>query len=313
MDKTDRVYPILVAAPRLKASGDTEVLEKDPSYRLIFASTAPAVIERLKEDRADVVVIELELPGLDITDMIIKIRSIDPDLPLLVVAECEDKRFAENLWEAGIDDGVCHPISSTELAHRVARSLKLRRLNQFCYKLEQENKGLWKLSITDGLTKLMNRRHFNDVVKLEFSRAKRYGGSLGCIMIDIDRFKAVNDTYGHLTGDRVLRELSGLIRNNLRRIDIAARYGGEEFVLLLPETDGEALGFVAEKLRKAVESHNFQDKQNAENPGPERITISLGAADFPQSGVKTPEDLVQAADQALYEAKRSGRNRVVVK
>ncbi len=312
MDKSKRTYNLLIAAPALAVSEDIEILKKEPLYNLVFASKIDIVNDLLKSEKVDLLIIELDLPGLDITKLIIKLRSLDPEIPVLVLADCNGKRIGENLWNAGIDDGVCRPVTAIELKHRVTRSLKLRRLSQFCSKLESENKGLWKLSITDGLTKLTNRRHFNDMLRLEFSRAVRYGGTLGCILLDIDHFKKVNDVYGHLTGDRILQDIAKLIQDNIRRIDLPARYGGEEFVLLLPETSGEGLGIVAEKLRSAIASHDFRDYTDPENPGPEQVTISLGGANFPESKVTKPEDLVEKADQAMYEAKRSGRNRVVM-
>lgn len=312
MDQSKRTYNLLIAAPALAVSEDIEILKKEPHYKLIYASGIDLVNDLLNSEKIDLLIIELDLPGLAITDLIIKLRGKDPEIPVLVLADCNGKRIGENLWNAGIDDGVCKPVTSVELMHRVARSLKLRRLSQFCTKLESENKGLWKLSITDGLTKLINRRHFNDMLRLEFSRAVRYGGTLGCILLDIDHFKKVNDIYGHLTGDRVLREIAKLIQDNIRRIDLPARYGGEEFVLLLPETSSEGLGIVAEKLRTAIASHDFRDYTDPQNPGPDQVTVSLGGANFPESKLTKSEDLVEKADQALYEAKRSGRNRVVL-
>lgn len=313
MEQLNHSHTILVAAPGLKKSSNIDVLKQESSYNLIYAASASAIEKQISSGAVDLILLELDLPDLNTTDLIIKVRSVDTDIPIIVLGDSRKPRIGENLWNAGIDDGICKPLSAAELSHRVARSLKLRRLSRFCSKLERENKGLWQLSITDGLTKLLNRRHFNELLRLEFSRAARFGGTLGCIMADIDHFKSVNDTHGHLTGDRILRELSVLLRANIRKIDFAARYGGEEFVFLLPETEGEGLVFVAEKLRQVVEENDFRDSENPNHPGPEHITISLGVASYPKSGITNPDELVERADQALYTAKRTGRNKVVLK
>jgi len=155
----------------------------------------------------------------------------------------------------------------------------------------------------DGLTGIFNRRHFEKRITTEIERLSRYKHGMAVLMVDLDHFKRINDEFGHLLGDEVLRAASKLMTHHLRKADVVCRYGGEEFAIVLPETQGEKALAVAEKLRRQVEDYNF--------PGVARqVTISVGVADFPEHG-RTRDEIIKAADDALYAAKQAGRNRVV--
>lgn len=174
--------------------------------------------------------------------------------------------------------------------------------------LRKSRERLQELSIRDELTGLYNRRYFNGVLKDEAERSRRYGKPFAVMILDIDHFKAVNDTYGHATGDTALRHIARIAREECRTTDCAARYGGEEFAFVLPETGLEEARQMAERMRLAIES--------APLPLPDLgagaalpLTASLGVAVYPASG-ETPEAVVEYADKGLYLAKREGRNRV---
>jgi diguanylate cyclase (GGDEF)-like protein len=159
-----------------------------------------------------------------------------------------------------------------------------------------------QLAYLDGLTGIYNRRYFEQQISSEIERAARYEGRLAIIMIDIDNFKRLNDEFGHLLGDEVLRQVSTVFKQQLRKVDAVCRYGGEEFAVLMPQTSGGNALEVAEKLRRVVETFRF--------PGvPVKVTISAGVAEFPSNG-RTRDELVAAADAALYASKETGRNRV---
>lgn len=160
-----------------------------------------------------------------------------------------------------------------------------------------------QLAYVDGLTGIFNRRYFEMRIAEELERASRFTGRLAVIMVDIDHFKRLNDEFGHLLGDEVLRGVSSILKHQLRKVDMVSRYGGEEFAVIVPETTGANALAVAEKLRRQVEAHPF--------PGvPRPVTISCGVADYPTQGA-TRDELVAAADSALYQAKQAGRNRVM--
>jgi two-component system, cell cycle response regulator len=162
---------------------------------------------------------------------------------------------------------------------------------------------IFRMAVTDGLTNLANRKQLDAIISDEIPRARRYGRELSLLMMDIDHFKSINDTYGHLTGDYVLSGLASMLQKRLRPNDKLGRYGGEEFCAILPETSSQSAVVIAEELRALVESHAFvsEEKRIA-------VTISLGVATLAE-GMQT-NDLYRCADEMLYRAKRSGRNRV---
>jgi diguanylate cyclase (GGDEF)-like protein len=165
---------------------------------------------------------------------------------------------------------------------------------------------LRNLSIRDGLTELFNHRHIMETLASEFQRAGRYEGVVSVLMVDIDRFKRVNDSYGHQAGDVVLRDVARLLVGALRSVDAVGRYGGEEFMVVLPETACEEAMLTAERVRRLVEARPFQSHGHALD-----ITVSVGVACYPGADIVTVSDLIRQSDRALYRAKNNGRNRVV--
>ena len=170
-----------------------------------------------------------------------------------------------------------------------------------------DNARLEQLAQTDPLTQLLNRRALTERITAEMERALRYDSSMALLMIDLDHFKSVNDTYGHLVGDDVLRDVAALLIATIRSTDMVARYGGEEFLVLLPETDDAGAESFAERIREAVEQHPFGGRANQ---APLKLTTSVGVATFPAARIESVEDLFARADAALYRAKADGRNRV---
>jgi diguanylate cyclase (GGDEF)-like protein len=161
---------------------------------------------------------------------------------------------------------------------------------------------IYRLTTVDGLTQIYNKRYFMEVLEREISRSHRYGRELSLIMFDIDHFKNINDSFGHLAGDYVLKHLASVIKGRIRREDIMARYGGEEFTIILPEIDTYNARQFAEKVRRLVEKtvFKFEDTQIP-------VTISIGVATS-NADINAPEQLIKASDENMYEAKRRGRN-----
>lgn len=168
----------------------------------------------------------------------------------------------------------------------------------------QYHEEIYRLTTTDGLTQVYNKRYLLETLDREVSRCHRYGRDLSLVMMDIDHFKDINDTLGHLAGDGVLRQLAQLIKANTRREDVFGRYGGEEFALVLPEIDVAGATITAEKARKLVEKQRFTFENE-----PIPVTVSCGVAGL-SGEVLQVEELIKRADQKLYQAKESGRNRV---
>jgi|SRR5687767_10903666 len=178
----------------------------------------------------------------------------------------------------------------------------VRLVRERTEQLEEANRRLEELSFLDGLTEIANRRQFEQILDLEWRRAVRSGAPLSLIIADIDHFKAFNDTYGHQAGDRCLRDVATLMDSIVQRAgDQVARYGGEEFAAMLPETDAEGAKSIAERMRQAVEALETEGG---------RVTVSFGVATVVATDKMSQNVLVAAADAALYEAKRAGRNAV---
>jgi two-component system, cell cycle response regulator len=168
-----------------------------------------------------------------------------------------------------------------------------------------DNARLEALAHTDPLTLVLNRRALVNRLMAEVDRARRYESVVTILMVDLDHFKGVNDTYGHLAGDQVLRDVALLLQHEVRSVDIVARYGGEEFIVVLPETSTEGAVTFAERIRERIEAQTFESTGHSL-----LLTTSIGVATFPSPRVASMEDLVARADEALYRAKAEGRNRV---
>jgi diguanylate cyclase (GGDEF)-like protein len=188
--------------------------------------------------------------------------------------------------------------------------LRIKRLQEELEERERQlmeaNARLRHMSRTDGLTGVDNRRHLEETLDEMFEHAKRLNEPFACVMCDLDRFKAVNDTHGHQAGDAVLKQFARILRNEMREIDRVGRYGGEEFMMLLPGTVLDAAVTFAERVRKQVESHTFTF-----DGGSICRTASFGVSAWPHPRISDTDELVRAADEALYVAKETGRNRAV--
>jgi diguanylate cyclase (GGDEF)-like protein len=170
-----------------------------------------------------------------------------------------------------------------------------------------ENANLYWQATTDRMTKLFSHHFFQKNLEEEIARAHRYGATFSLIMFDIDHFKKFNDTYGHLQGDVIIKEIANIMRHSVRSIDLTARYGGEEFAVILPEVDIRGAAVVAERLRAGVEGFPFPGEE-----GPLHVTVSIGVAEFKPERMRSSSQLIAEADRALYQSKEMGRNRVTL-
>jgi len=181
------------------------------------------------------------------------------------------------------------------------------KIHERTHELAEANARLAQLAVTDGLTGLYNHRHFHERLTLEVERSQRSGLPLSLLMLDVDHFKQFNDTYGHPSGDEVLRQLARVLGDTRRANDVVARYGGEEFAVILVDTPKFTAAKVAERVRERIYDNDFSEAA----PRAGRLSVSIGVATFPDDGTDA-EALVRSADTALYAAKRAGRNRVVL-
>jgi diguanylate cyclase (GGDEF)-like protein len=271
---------------------------------LAVAGNGSEALTFLEERLADVILCDLEMPGIDGLGFLDRVKASDTlrDIPVIILTGHEACAEKIRGLERGACDYVTKPFDPGELVARVKVQLKIKSLQD---QLRESNRQLERLSLTDALTGLANRRRFMTVLEQSFAHSQRHAAPLGLVMLDIDHFKQINDSYGHQSGDKVLTALAGLLKILSDDNILAARYGGEEFVLILPGLPLETAVGEAERLRRQVEDLSFSGVlANL------RLTASFGVAAFPHAAIHTMDQLVWEADDALYRAKRNGRNRV---
>lgn len=269
-------------------------------YRCLEASSGPEALEIAEASNPDVILLDIHMPEMDGYEVCrrLKENARTRHIPIVfLTARYRDHEEIARGLDAGAYDYVTKPFSAPELMARLGVMVRIRRAED----------AARQASLTDSLTGLYNRRLLHQRLEEEMARSLRYGAPLSCVMLDLDHFKAVNDSFGHAVGDDVLSQVAAILRRHIRRSDIAVRYGGEEFVLVLFSSAADNARYVAERIRCDVESHEFLAGDTKL-----KITVSVGIASFPFEGVETTDDLMRRADSALYQAKGAGRNMVCV-
>lgn len=260
----------------------------------------------MRNNEIDVILCGLQLYELSGVELLRRLQQNDEwcDIPVVILTSDNNSKTKVDLLEQGASDYIVLPFDDGELVARVKVQLKMKTMQD---NLKRSNRLLLNLSSTDSLTRLFNRRTLMKTLNKEFQRHSRSNDTLSLLMLDIDFFKKINDTYGHLNGDTVLVTLAKLLKEYLRPYDVATRFGGEEFALVLPNTTLNEAHEVAERLRIAVEKLAFNGELRSL-----KITTSIGVSCYPSRNVDNIDQLLKVADQALYLAKEGGRNRVAV-
>ena len=274
-------------------------------YRVSTARNGLEALEAALSEPPDLVLLDVMMPEMDGYEVCqrLKAHPSTSDVPIIFVTAKGEVNERVIGLEVGADDYISKPYHPDELRARVKAALRTKVARD---RLRQEREEMAAQAITDSLTGAYNRRFLNARLAEEVERARRYGGELACLMLDLDYFKTVNDRFGHATGDLVLRDFVDQVRLCLRASDILARYGGEEFTIVATGTGLQGALTTAEKLRRFVQDQEFRTVTGAAL----RLTTSVGVAGLRLE--ETAETLLARADQALYEAKRQGRNRVVL-
>ena len=273
-------------------------VEADPQIALFEAAEKPY----------ECVVIATGFSDYDPLRLCSQLRSIDRTrfLPIILVAGEEEEGLIVRGLDLGVNDYVTRPIDAQELGARLRTQVKRKRYNDH---LRASVTQTIEMAVTDPLTGLHNRRYLDSHLETLFDRALARRRPLSLMITDIDRFKTINDSWGHDGGDQVLKEFAARLRRNVRGIDLACRFGGEEFVVVMPDTDGQIAERVAERIRAEIAGRPFpvgRDGRSIE------VTVSVGVAAMLPARDRVA-DLLKRADTALYEAKSGGRNRVVAK
>ncbi|NUQ20248.1 MAG: diguanylate cyclase [Gemmatimonadaceae bacterium] len=281
-------------------------------YRTSTASDGDIALRMIEQDPPDLVLLDVMMPTIDGTEVARRVKENKslPFIPIIMQTALDAPEHKVAGLGAGADDYITKPIEFAELGARVKAMLRIKRLQEELEnrttELARLNQQLLYVSQTDGLTGLRNRRYIEERLHEMFEHSMRLNEPLSCVMCDLDKFKSVNDTYGHQAGDAVLRQFARILEAEAREIDKIGRYGGEEFIILLPGTVLDAGVTFAERVRKAVEEHTFTF-----DGGSLKRTASFGVAGWPHPAISHYEMLVKTADDALYVAKETGRNKVV--
>ncbi len=270
----------------------------------VFRESAPAA-DAARISPPDAFIINYELAEMDGLRLAMQFKAMENlrHVPIIMLVEEESQHQMLKGLDLGVNDYLFTPIDFNELFARVKTQVRRKRYQEALKSNYQESLSL---AVTDKLTKLYNRHYLDTHLKNLISQALASRRPMSLMILDMDHFKAVNDTYGHDVGDEVLRALAEVMVSTIRSADLAARYGGEEFVVLMPETDASRAYEAAERLRKKVESTPFAISHA---DGQIFKTLSIGHATIQPTDV--PETLLKRADAALYEAKNTGRNKVL--
>jgi two-component system chemotaxis family response regulator WspR len=269
-----------------------------------------------------VILQDLVMPGVDGLTLVRQYR-LNPatrDIPIIVLSTREDPATKSAAFAAGVNDYLVKLPDAIELIARIRyhsrsyinllqRNAAYRALRESQQKLQESNLELQRLTNTDGMTGIANRRYFDEYLAAEWRRARREQSPLSMLMIDVDNYKLYNDTYGHVAGDNVLRQVASAIDTSCHRpADLAARFGGEEFAMILPSTSPGGARLLAEKVRRAVEDLRIPHDVSS---AADRVTVSVGCATIVPTGDEPATQLIERADLAMYSAKEKGKNRTM--
>jgi len=279
---------------------------KEHHFNIRIAETGEWALQVLETYKPDIIILDVMMPEMDgfETCRRIKANKDTADIPVIFMTALESVQDKVTGFESGGVDYITKPFQQIEVLARINVHIGLRKQK---LKLEQQKELLKMISITDDLTGLFNRRHMTTILDQEFGRCLRYGTDLSCLLVDLDHFKRINDTYGHDFGDIVLRKFSENMARTIRATDSAFRYGGEEFLILLPQTDINGAIQISENIRKRAENEKVTYKNIST-----RVTLSGGLCSFHQHHPRTSKEMITFSDNALYTSKKAGRNRMSV-
>ena len=268
--------------------------------------TEPAeAVFQMSGGEFELAIVSMSLQGFDPLRICSQIRTVDQtrSIPIILIADEQNRPQIVKALDLGVNDFIMRPIERHELSARVKTQVRRQR---YTVELRESLNSTMAMAVIDELTGLYNRRYFERHLAMVLGKAEEQDRDMALMLLDIDYFKPVNDTYGHDVGDAVLKEFATRLQRNIRGVDLACRFGGEEFVVVMPDTDMRQAQSVAERVRSAIADEGF----DAGADKPLNITVSVGLALNEQEN-DTPETVTKRADLALYRAKRAGRNRVV--
>jgi len=296
--QTDKLRILIVDDETSVRTLLSEVLQGQ-GYEVVVASSGEEAVELARKNPFEIVITDMRMPGISGVEVIQYVKNINSECCVIVITGYASVESAVEAIRRGAYDYITKPFNIATMRIIVDRAAERQRLLR-----DARDKGKYEqLAILDGLTEMFNKRYFEEILEKEITRAKRYRLQMCLLMIDLDDFKVVNDTLGHLQGDKVLQKLGFLLTNSIRRADVAARYGGDEFVIIATQSAKEDAYELGKRLRRLIEQNNFFEGSTR------KITASIGISNYPADS-EDKTILVEVADKMLYEAKRLGKNRV---
>ena len=289
---------LFISADPESRAGALRALEDEGIFAKIVENWDLARV-MLADRQVDLVIVDRTTTPLPVTDLVAALPAVDPrevDIPVILLGSNTAWELRARELRAGASDFIDLPFEPQELGALIAARLRTKKRID----------DLKSDALVDELTGVYNRRYLDAQVAVKLKEARRYGHPCSCALLDIDRFKSINDTWGHQVGDSVIRGVANLTRTLMRGEDLIARYGGEEFALVLNHTDARGSAILGKRILSAIESARFEPEVQEL-----RVTISMGIATYPNDDVESVEELVRRADERLYRAKLGGRNQVV--
>jgi diguanylate cyclase (GGDEF)-like protein len=300
MNETKKEFSILIVDDE-KANVDMLGDILSPSYNLLISKSGTRALELARAQKPDLILLDILMPDMTGFEVITKLKESDVTsmIPVIFITGLSSIEDEEKGFFLGAVDYITKPFHKSIVKARVNNHIKI--IDQM--------RIIERLGLIDTLTKISNRRGFEDRLNAEWGRALRERLPISILMMDIDRFKNYNDIYGHQQGDTALKAFAEISSKTIRRsVDFAARWGGEEFIILLPVTDMNGAAEVAENIRKNIEAAVIPTGDEAET----RITVSIGVNSITPNTSASIKEFIEKADQALYKAKELGRNRFVI-
>jgi diguanylate cyclase (GGDEF)-like protein len=310
--------PVLVVDDEISIQGIVSSVLSDDGFRVTTAGSGEQALELFAKGHFALVISDIVMPGMNGIELLKRIKQLNTDTETIIMTSNATLDSAIDALRSGAYDYLIKPFEDvaviTMVAKRAAEKIYLvqqnKKLIEDLRKNNEEllrvNVALKELAVHDGLTDLFNHRYFYEKLSAEIERSERFKHQFSLLFIDVDHFKKYNDANGHLEGDRVLQELSNILKVKTRKSDVVARYGGEEFVIILTEKSRENALIVAENIRLLISEYPFHGRERQPSG---KITVSIGVSTFSENG-HDPESLIRFADQALYRAKDEGRDRV---
>lgn len=303
-NKTNYQTVLLIEDDNQQAKLIKSLVATEP-YNFIVTSSGEEAIKLGQQIKIDLILLDLMLPGMSGYDVCeyYKNKEVARNIQIVALTSLSDLESKIKCIDKGVDDYLVKPVNSKEIKSRINVLLKKKL---YLDQLQEHHKEVLNLAIIDGLTGLYNQTYLKNYLQLEIERSQDRGYLVALMLFDLDDFKKYNDILGHPAGDIILKKFSGLIKTNIREIDLPARYGGEEFAVVMPYSSQRNAIIAAEKIRTALQSSSIvEDEKNRVN----KITTSIGIALCPKQAV-TVDGLIEKADYMLYQAKKTGKNKV---